>query len=57
MVDEADPKYQTLVGIDNEKIFSEKKAPTIGGMVDQADPAYQTLVGMENGKVFQEKGK
>uniref|UniRef100_A0AAF5PTS3 Uncharacterized protein n=2 Tax=Wuchereria bancrofti TaxID=6293 RepID=A0AAF5PTS3_WUCBA len=68
MVDEADPKYQTLVGIDNEKIFSEKKEgklqeiqeikpPTIGGMVDQADPAYQTLVGMENGKVFQEKGK
>uniref|UniRef100_A0A1I7VS50 Uncharacterized protein n=1 Tax=Loa loa TaxID=7209 RepID=A0A1I7VS50_LOALO len=55
MADEADPKYQTLIGMDNEKIFAEKKAPAVGGIVDQADPAYQTLTGMENAKVFQEK--
>ncbi|KAL3985475.1 Protein of unknown function family protein [Acanthocheilonema viteae] len=56
MADQADPKYQTLVGMDNEKIFVEKKAPTVGGMVNQADPSYQTLVGMNNSNIFQEKG-
>ncbi|CAG9539964.1 unnamed protein product [Cercopithifilaria johnstoni] len=57
MVDYADPKYQTLVGMDNEKVFAEKKAPTVGGMADHADPAYQTLFGMKNANVFQRKGK
>ncbi|KAL3985474.1 Protein of unknown function family protein [Acanthocheilonema viteae] len=66
MADQADPKYQTLVGMDNEKIFVEKKEPTlqetqkirpptVGGMVNQADPSYQTLVGMNNSNIFQEK--
>ncbi|VDN04351.1 unnamed protein product [Thelazia callipaeda] len=71
MVDELDPRYHTLAGMQNEKIFEKKgenkiggssqdetqeiKAPTVGGMVDEADPNYQTLVGMHNTKVFEAK--